>query len=54
MIERFIVSSEIVIDVLGDADPHLIIVVNDKIGGRLIRVNPDTIESLIDALERAR
>lgn len=53
MIERIMVSPEIVIDVFGGADPHLIMVVNDRAGGHLVRIDQDVIEALIEALGQA-
>ena len=54
MIKRITVSPEIVIDIFGGTDPHVVMVVNDKVGGRLTRIDPEVLEPLIKALERGR
>ena len=54
MIKRIEVSQEIVIDLIGGADPHLVMVVNDRAGGHLVRIDLDMVEVLIEALRQAK
>jgi len=54
MIERITVSPEIVIDIIPGADPHLVMVVNDRAGGHLIRIDLNVVDPLIAGLEQAR
>lgn len=54
MIKRITVSPEIVVDIFGGTDPHVVMVVNDRAGGHLVRINLDAIEALIEALKQAQ